>query len=220
MTRIAAWIASGLALAAGAVFLVSSPQSGPTLSLVSAAHAQSVEIDTSTVQEMTLGDPDAPVEVIEYASYTCPHCARFHEDQFKQLKEEYIDTGKVHFIYREVYFDRYGLWASMIARCEPAKFFGITDIIYDKQSEWTRAGEPTAIVDALRRIARSAGMDNDTLEACLQDNVKAQTLVAWYQENADADRVQATPTILVDGRSLPNSSYADLKARIDDALGG
>ena len=85
-------------------------------------------------------DENAPVTVVEYASYTCPHCADYHEGPFRKLKSEYIDTGKVRFIYREVYFDRYGLWASMVARCEPAKFFGITDLIYKSQKDWVRAG--------------------------------------------------------------------------------
>ena len=96
--------------------------------------------------------------VVEYASFTCPHCATFHNDTFKKLKADYIDSGKVKFIYREVYFDRYGLWASMVARCGgQEKFFGIADLIYKSQSEWTRAGEPAAIVDELRKIGRLAG---------------------------------------------------------------
>ena len=86
---------------------------------------------------MTLGAEDAPVEVIEYASFTCPHCANFHETVFDQLKANYIDTGKVKFTYREVYFDKYGMWASLIARCgdDPDRFFGITDMLYSTQDE-------------------------------------------------------------------------------------
>ena len=66
---------------------------------------------------MMQGSADAKVEIIEYASYTCPHCASFHAGPYKDLKKDYVDTGKVKFVYREVYFDRFGLWASMIARC-------------------------------------------------------------------------------------------------------
>ena len=67
--------------------------------------------------DIVLGDDNAPVTVIEYASFTCPHCASFHINTWPRFKAEYIDTGKVRFILREVYFDRYGLWASMVARC-------------------------------------------------------------------------------------------------------
>ena len=64
-----------------------------------------------------VGNQEAAVELIQFVSYTCPHCATFHARAFKQLKEEYIDTGRINFVYREVYFDRFGLWAEMIARC-------------------------------------------------------------------------------------------------------
>ena len=98
------------------------------------------------IVEMTLGSEEAEVDIVEYASYTCPHCATFHTEIYPRLKKDYIETGKVRFIYREVYFDKYGLWASMIARCAgPEKFFGLTDLIYKSQEKWTRAGDDAAI---------------------------------------------------------------------------
>ena len=72
------------------------------------AQSTSADVDTSLITDMVQGDPDATVTVIEYASFTCPHCAAFHEGPYKQLKADYIDTGKIKFIYREVYFDRPG----------------------------------------------------------------------------------------------------------------
>ena len=93
------------------------------------------DVDTSGITEMVHGRCERAVTMIEYASFTCPHCATFHNGPFKQLKADYIDTGKVKFIYREVYFDRPGLWASMVARCGgQEKFFGIADLIYKGQS--------------------------------------------------------------------------------------
>ena len=89
------------------------------------------------VQEMTIGNPDAAVTVVEYASFTCPHCRTFHERVWPSLKENYVDTGKINFVYREVYFDRYGLWAGMLARCDGGeKYFGIADMLYKRQREW------------------------------------------------------------------------------------
>lgn len=178
------------------------------------------DIDTSVVTEMVLGNPDASVEVVEYASFTCPHCARFHEGPFKQLKQEYIDTGKIRFIYREVYFDRPGLWASMIARCGGKdKFFGISNLIYKDQAGWSRAGEPAAVIEELRKIGRLAGLDSDTLEACLQDGAQAETLVAWSRENGSRDNIDSTPSFLINGKKQPNMPYTDMKALIDAALG-
>ena len=153
------------------------------------AEAAEEEIDTSTIVEMSMGNPDAEVTLIEYASFTCPHCANFHQNQFKELKADYIDTDKINFIYRDVYFDRYGLWAGMVARCGgEERFFGIADMLYKQQRDWIGNGQdPVAIADRLRKIGKVAGLEDDQLEACLTDNQKAKTLVAWYQENAEED---------------------------------
>ena len=221
MTRLMSGVFAAVALAAGAYAVTgyNSQTRLPENPLIGAASAQEAEIDTSTITEMVLGAEDAPVTMIEYASYTCPHCANFHTGVFKQLKEEYIDTGKMKLIYREVYFDRYGLWASKIARCGgPEKFFGISDLIYKGQSDWTRAGGASEIVDALRKIGGLAGLEKETLEACLQDGTKAQTLAAWYQENATADGIQSTPSFLLNGTKVENQSYEKFKALIDAEL--
>jgi protein-disulfide isomerase len=192
----------------------------PADPLGAASAQESGDIDTSSIVEMTLGNPDAPVTVVEYASYTCPHCASFHSGPFKQLKADYIDTGKINFVYREVYFDRFGLWASMIARCAgtPEAFFGISDVIYEQQSVWARAGEPTAIVDELRKIGLLAGLDAEKMEACLQDGDKARTLVAWYQENATAEGIESTPSFVINGTRYTNMPYEDMVELIEAGL--
>jgi len=192
--------------------------------LLSAAAAVMMTLTMASAQEseipdMIQGDADAKVEIIEYASYTCPHCASFHAGLYKDLKKDYIETGKVKFIYREVYFDRFGLWASMIARCAgPDRFFGMTDLIYKEQSLWSRAGDPAAIVVELRKIGLKGGLDNDTLDACLEDADNAQALVAWYQENAERDNIRSTPSFLINGEPYSNMNYADFSAIIDEKL--
>ncbi len=221
MTRLTALFAAVAALAVGG-YLTLAPASAPDLgnALIGTAQAQDApEVDISTIQEMTLGAEDAPVKITEYSSYTCPHCASFHKDTFKQIKENYIDTGKVEWTYREVYFDRFGLWASMIARCGGEdRFFGITDLIFKGQEEWTRADGPEAIVGELSKIGRLAGLESDQIDACLQDGEKAQTLVAWFQKNAEADKIDATPSFVVNGEKVANQSYADFAKLIDAEL--
>ena len=192
--------------------------------LLSAAAAVMMTLTMASAQEseipdMIQGDADAKVEIIEYASYTCPHCASFHAGPYKDLKKDYIETGKVKFIYREVYFDRFGLWASMSARCAgPDRFFGMTDLLYKEQSLWSRAGDPAAIVAELRKIGLKGGLDNDTLDACLEDADNAQALVAWYQENAERDNIRSTPSFLINGEPYSNMNYADFSAIIDEKL--
>lgn len=174
--------------------------------------------DPAAIPDMVLGSADAPIEIIEYASYTCPHCATFHNTTFKQIKENYIDTGKVRFIYREVYFDRYGLWASMVARCGgEERFFGISDSIYSSQSEWTK-GEPTEIAENLRKIGIVDGLDKDVLDACLEDGERAQSLVSWFQENAKADGIEGTPSFVINGEKFSNASYDDFAKHLDSLL--
>lgn len=189
--------------------------------LPGAANAQSAETAAEVeIIEMVQGNPDATVEVIEYASYTCPHCARFHEGPYNQLKADYIDSGKIKFVYREVYFDKYGMWASMIARCEPSKFFGITDLVYKGQSEWARAGGDAAIADELRKIGLLAGLGADQVEACLTDGAKLRALVEWYRTNAEKDGIQSTPSFVINGKLYSNMSYAEFQEVLDDQLGG
>ncbi|MEP2027247.1 MAG: DsbA family protein [Paracoccaceae bacterium] len=220
MKRVIVLICAVVTLGFGAYLFTSSPSTPPN-PLIGAANAQEAgDVDTSGIIEMVQGSEDAPVTMIEYASYTCPHCAAFHSGPYKKLKADYIDTGKVKFIYREVYFDRYGLWGSMIARCAgPDRFFGVTDLLYSGQSEWTRAGEPADIIAELRKIGRQAGVTDEQLDVCLQDNDKAQALVAWYQANAEADGVQSTPSFVIDGERQSNMSYDEMSAVIETALG-
>lgn len=188
-----------------------------------AANAQeAAQADVSGIVEMTMGPEDAKVTIIEYASFTCPHCANFHKNQLQQLKADYIDTDQVHFIYRDVFFDRFGLWASMVARCGGReRFFGITDILYEQQRDWIGGGnDPAQIADNLRRIGRVAGLEDEQLEACLTDSDKAQALFAWFEQNASADEVNSTPTLIINGKKHANMSYEDLKAIIESELEG
>jgi protein-disulfide isomerase len=169
---------------------------------------------------MVLGNADAPVTLIEYASFTCPHCAHFHETVFKDLKKDYIDTGKVKFIYREVFFDRYGLWAAMVARCGgETRYFGINGMLFEQQKDWAHSEDPAVAVEALKKIGRTAGMDDTTLQACLQDAAMAQALVMKYEETTKTDGVTATPTLFINGEKYSNMSYEELKKILDEKLG-
>lgn len=171
------------------------------------------------VPELVLGSPDAKVTIKEYASYTCPHCAAFHTNVFKQLKAEYIDTGKVKFVFREVYFDRYGLWASVIARCGGAmRYFGINAILFEKQQEWAASEDPQFVVENLKTIGRTAGLSNEALETCLKDEKFVEAMVAKFQTNMTEDGVEATPTLFLNDTKHSNMPYAELKALIDAEL--
>lgn len=178
-------------------------------------------VEAPVVADMTLGNPDAPVTVIEYASFTCPHCKNFHDNVFGQLTADYIDTGKIHFIYREVYFDRFGLWAGMVARCGGGeRYFGIADLLYEGQREWIGDGEPATVAANLRKIGKTAGIEEEALNACLSDEAMARAMVETYRTNAERDGIDSTPSFVIDGVKYDNMPYDEFSAILDEKLGG
>lgn len=224
MTRKFGIAALALVLVAGLGFWTAGSRNpaGQTLLPSMAAEAQETTATDAAlpeVPELVIGAADAPVTITEYASYTCPHCANFHEAVFKPLKADYIDTGKVRFIFREVYFDRYGLWASIIARCGgEMRYFGISGILFETQKEWAASDDANVVVENLKKIGRTAGMNDETMAQCFEDGAMAQAMVATFQSNMEADGVEGTPTLFINGTKHSNMSYADLKAIIDAEL--
>lgn len=186
---------------------------------VTPAQAQDAP-DTSDIFDLVLGDADAPIELIEYASYTCPHCAHFHSEVFEKLKKDYIDTGKVRFVYREVYFDKFGLWASMVARCGgEMRYFGVQKMLYDEQADWLAGGKDTMqIVENLRKIGKRAGLTDENLDACLNDGEMAEKLYAKFTKEVAEYDINATPSLVIDGEKHSNMSYEDLKEILDAKL--
>lgn len=217
--KLAAGILTAAALAAGGWWMSGTgqtPVGAGNLSLAAVAQEATAE----TLPDIVMGQADAPVTLIEYASYTCPHCASFHDEVFDRLKADYVDTGKVRFIHREVYFDKFGLWAGMIASCGGApKYYAISGMLYDAQRDWIGDGQEATIAANLRKIGLKAGLSQDQLDACLNDQDMARKMVATYQKNATADDVNSTPTLVINGTKHSNMSYADLKAILDEELG-
>lgn len=231
-------LAGAVALTAlGTLWATSRNNVDPVTALATQAMAQeaAASSEAARVPDMVLGQADAPVRIVEYASFTCPHCANFHEEVFARLKANYIDTGKVHFTYREVYFDRYGLLAAMIARDGgPEKYFAISDVIYTTQRDWLASQDDKTIIDNLRKIGLKAGLDKDKvdgtitefetcvtdLKACMATDNIAGAMVATYQANATRDEIKGTPTFLINGETYSGEmSYADFSKILDEKLG-
>ena len=221
MSRLPLIAAIGVGIGlAGYLAAPSFTNTAPAVSFGAVQAQESGSVDTTIVQEMTIGDPEAEVTIIEYASFTCPHCKRFHEQVLPQIKENYVDTGKVRFVYREVYFDRYGLWAGMVARCgDGQRYFGIVDMIYEDQGTWTRGQDPATIAGNLRKIGLTAGLPPETVDACMQDADKAQAMYALWEENRVADDITSTPSFVIDGQKYANMSYDEFASILDAALG-
>ena len=171
--------------------------------------------------EMSKGNDDAPVVFVEYASLTCPACAAFHSNVYPQLNKEYIETGKVKFIHREIYFDKAGLWAALTARCSNVvnRYFGMLELLYSEQAIWSRYESSDKIVDSLLKISAKSGIEKGKAISCLEDQEKALDLVNEFQIYVDRDVVESTPTFIINGKKYSNRSYDELKKIINKELG-
>jgi protein-disulfide isomerase len=150
--------------------------------------------------DMSLGSPKAKVQVIEYASLSCPHCARFHADVFPAFKARYVDTGKVRFTFREMLTPPAEVAAAgfLLARCAgPGKYFKVVGEVFDSQSRWTEGDLKPIFVE----IAKTNGLTAAQFDACLTDQAGLQALNGRVKAAIDAG-VNSTPTFFVNGKKL------------------
>ncbi len=168
--------------------------------------------------EMIKGDVNSEFTIVEYASFTCPHCASFHKEVVPHL-EPYINEGKLKFIYREVYFDAPGLWAGLLARCaDKQMYFGIVDLLYKKQERWASGTSEKEILTELFSIGRQVGLKEEKINLCLKNKEKSLKLIDAYLKNSKADNITTTPSVLFDGELITYSSFDDLKLKLDVLL--
>lgn len=143
------------------------------------------------------GSATAPVTIIEYASLTCPHCAHFHSTVYPSLKKNYIDTGKVRFIFREFPRDPVDVGAFMLARCAPGdKYFPLVDVLFDQQQSWAFTRDA---VKQLLTIAKQAGFSEDSFNKCLEDKKLAEELRNVGRRAYEKFKVDSTPTVFING---------------------
>ncbi len=170
--------------------------------------------DPPAFGEMTMGPDTAKVTVIEYASATCPHCAAFYNETFGALKKEYIDTGKIKFVFREFPHQDAALAAFMLARCAPKeKYFPLIDVFFATQPEWTQ--NPLA---GLNKIAQQAGFTQADFEACMKNEAVAKDILA-VRSKAEGFGVTGIPTFFVNGERFEGETTIEaFRAKIDPLL--
>jgi protein-disulfide isomerase len=157
---------------------------------------------TVTADDMSLGNPNAKVTVIEYASASCPHCARFNNDVFPQFKAKYIDTGRIHYVFREFLTPPIEVAAAgfLTARCAGKdKYFSVLDAIYRGQEAMFQSGD---FRGALLRIAESAGLTEAQFNACISDDAALKALNDRVETYENRDHITGTPTFIVNGAVL------------------
>ena len=193
-------VGAAVIIAAGGVYYyVSQPDSSAIPATGAGAPAASGDdiMVAGPLGEQALGDPAAPVTVIEYASMTCSHCAFFHETTFTPFKEKYVDTGKVRFIFREYPLDPLATSAFMLARCVPAeRYFPMVDILFRQQKNWAFSPDPAG---SLLNIVKQAGFTQESFKACLT-NQQILDGVNWVKERGSEEfGITATPTFFING---------------------
>ncbi len=150
-----------------------------------------------TDNEYALGPKDAKVVIVEYASLTCPHCAQFHTTVMPAIKKEFVETGKVRFVYRDFPLDRDALAAAMIARCAGRdRYFVFLDTFYATQDRWAGASDR---MGALGNLARLGGMAPKDFEACARNEEVQNAILAQRLQASTEFKVKATPTVYVNG---------------------
>lgn len=173
---------------------------------------------TEGLPDIGLGDPDAPVVIVDYSSMTCPHCARFHTASLPTLKSDYIETGNVYYIFREFPLDARARAASMLARCaDETLYHDIVDVLFERQREWATAANPA---DALFSIVAQAGYTQETFNACLTNRDLELAIVAGAERGSEIFRVASTPTIFINGARFPGARSPEEYAEIIDPLLG
>jgi protein-disulfide isomerase len=162
---------------------------------------------------MEVGNPDAKVTVIEYASLTCGHCGAFHTGTYKALQEKYINPGKIRFIFREYPFDALAEAGFMLARCNENVYFPMVSALFAAQSNWVRAEKPS---EALFQISRQAGFTQEQFNACLQDQAVLDKIRTVRTKATDEFGVDSTPTFFINGKKFTgNMSIETFSALIE-----
>lgn len=174
--------------------------------------SQSSKVDVAKLMEpnklkdMTEGDSNAPVTIVEYASLTCGHCADFAKETMPFIREKYIKTGKVYYIFREFAFDPRATAGFMLARCAPEdRYFPMVDVLFAKQMDWAA---PADALTPLKQIAKLGGFTDQSFEACLKNQTILQGVNASLERGKELG-VTATPTFFINGDKYEGAMSVD-----------
>jgi protein-disulfide isomerase len=172
-----------------------------------------------SLPDMAIGPANATVTITEFASMTCPHCAAFTEKVFPKIKTEFIDTGKIRFVFREFPLDIKAAAGSMLARCiakdDAPKYFAVIDLLFKQQEAWVVKNT----TETLTRIGKQAGLTQAQVEDCLKDQALLDKIAADQKFAAEVLKVQSTPTFFINGEMIKGEqSFEEFSKRINAML--
>jgi protein-disulfide isomerase len=178
-------------------------------------------MEAGPLGDQVMGAADAPVTIVEYASLTCSHCAHFAEMTFPKIKQKYIDTGKVRYIFREFPLDSLAAAAFMLARCastdDKSKYFAMIDTMFAQQRTWA-VEKP---IPPLLAISKQAGFTEKSFDACLSNQKVLDGIESIRQRAVKEFKVESTPTFFINGTKFPGAlSIEDMAKAIEPYLKG
>ena len=192
---VAGGVVAVAAIAVGVYFGTRPTAPGPAPVKVATAPDKSALLGVLP-SDHVMGDPKAQVTLIEYASFTCPHCAHFHTQILPELKKKWIDTGKVKVVYRDFPLDQTAARAAQLAECSgKERYFAVIDMIFRGQATWAASADPIA---ELSKSLRIAGMGENEVKACLANTSVADAVIADYR-TGETLGITSTPTLVVNG---------------------
>lgn len=172
-----------------------------------------------TSEDRTLGDPKAPIQIVEYAAPMCPHCAHFNETVIPMLKSDYIDKGKVFYVFRVFPIGQADIPAESLARCFPKEgYFPFIDLLFKHQDVWDPENGVANVQAGLVEVASSAGMSQDKAIACLQNPKEAARVNKNSQEAVKNFNLNSTPSFVVNGKLHDGGFDQDSLKKFLDAL--
>ena len=213
------WIILGVmaALIAGGAYYFLGRDGG--MQTVAAASAKGYD---PLPTDHTLGNPQAKVVLIEYASPTCPVCANFMLNFFPKLKSDYIDTGKIFYVYRTFLRGPDDAMAEKLARCLPKdKYMSFTDSLFRNQSKWDYefgVPSPEGVHTALVQLAGEAGMNAADADRCIASTAEEAAISKVGEDGVAKYAINATPTFVINGHA--QAGFEDFFERLDRALSG
>ena len=191
------------------------------LRLISGAFAQTAAdvAKPQSLPDMALGPADAKVTITEYASMTCPHCAAFNDQVFPKIKSEFIDTGKVRYVFREFPLDIKAAAGSMLGRCiaktDSGKYFAVVDLLFKSQADWVMKNT----TESLSRIGKQAGLSQQQVDDCLKDQALLDKIAADQKYASEVLKVDSTPTFFINGEKIKGeTSIEQFEKKINPLL--
>ena len=169
--------------------------------------------------DFVIGNESAPITIIEYASLSCSHCADFHTNTLETLKEEYIDSGKVRFVFRDFPFNYPALLGSMVLRCIPEDVrYDYMNALFQLQTNWVDK-ESTKTTQELFKIMQSGGMTKEEFDTCIT-NVDLENKILQGVIGAQSEfNIQSTPSFLINGILVEgNKSIKEFRQIINKIL--